>query len=669
MRTAVAFLSVQGGGTDDGDTEVIYDDVAADDQLWAIEDSIQGFKKFINKKSGRALSTDHQGGSSNGARVHIWQYLANASDQDWTIGPGSTAAAVKIISSARAGAVLSLVGSGTANNTMAQVSDDINGVDQDWVIVPVQAFDPTVSYMLVNKNSGTALSVYTGGTSNDDPVDIYPFVNQPDQYWNVIDIGGGYYHVVNGKSGRLLSLTTGDTVNGTIAMIYDDVNAPDQGWAIQAQPTGFYQLANQKRTTGVLSIVNAQTSLESRAHIYDDLAARDQSWSLVPALNGVTVNALDAQGTLSAWMTGSGMEDVNHEIYGGIYSQLIFGESFQEPASQPGISGMWSGVTTGTAAGAFTLGTATPFQGRQYQTITFTSGAGELGVENRGLDRWGINFTAGQPYDGYAYLRSTAPTRVYVAAESSSGAVYDETSVMVSQTGWTRYDFSLTPNASDPVGRVSLKLEAAGTVDIGYVFVEPGPAGRFKGLPVRADIAAAMQAQGNTVLRFGGSAILAKGYRWKNMVGPRELRPVLRRLVVPLRYERLGNLRVPELRRVGGRPRDSHAQHRRVTLGHGRLRRLRERRCEHDVGSPARCGRAPRAVQHSSDRARQRGVDRRFVRDSFRQPRRVHLGERPGDGPHRRRHVLPRCDRFDPNHVTGAESGLDDARPHTRRDL
>ena len=30
-------------------------------------------------------------------------------------------------------------------------------------------------------------------------------------------------------------------------------------------------------------------------------------------------------------MTGSCIEDVNHEIYGGLYSQLIFGESFEEP--------------------------------------------------------------------------------------------------------------------------------------------------------------------------------------------------------------------------------------------------------------------------------------------------------------------------------------------------
>src|SRR3981081_289733 len=34
---------------------------------------------------------------------------------------------------------------------------------------------------------------------------------------------------------------------------------------------------------------------------------------------------------ISPWLYGACIEDVNHEIYGGLYSQMIFGESFQEP--------------------------------------------------------------------------------------------------------------------------------------------------------------------------------------------------------------------------------------------------------------------------------------------------------------------------------------------------
>ncbi|MFO1062323.1 MAG: alpha-L-arabinofuranosidase C-terminal domain-containing protein [Pirellulales bacterium] len=44
----------------------------------------------------------------------------------------------------------------------------------------------------------------------------------------------------------------------------------------------------------------------------------------------VEVDASQVVQRVSPLMTGACIEDVNHEIYGGIYSQLIFGESFQE---------------------------------------------------------------------------------------------------------------------------------------------------------------------------------------------------------------------------------------------------------------------------------------------------------------------------------------------------
>src|ERR1051326_1770925 len=49
---------------------------------------------------------------------------------------------------------------------------------------------------------------------------------------------------------------------------------------------------------------------------------------------------------LSPWMYGSCIEDVNHEIYGGLYAQRIFGESFEEPpvshlAGWTGYGGEW----------------------------------------------------------------------------------------------------------------------------------------------------------------------------------------------------------------------------------------------------------------------------------------------------------------------------------------
>jgi alpha-L-arabinofuranosidase len=526
-------LSVLGGGTNNGDNGVLYDDVNATDQLWYIQDSAQGYRKFINVRSGRALSLD-QGATANGTHVHLWQYLGGYPDQEWLVAPGATSGTVTITNRKRADAALSTVNAGTANNSLVQVWDNVNASDQSWQIVPVQTFqDPTVLYQIVNKNSGSLLSVLGGDTADNSPAIVYADVTAPDQYWTVKDIGGGYHHLVNNKSGRLLSLTGGGTGNGTIAMIYGDVGASDQAWTITAQPNGYYKFSNQRRTTGVLSVVGAGTANSTRAQIWDDVSANDQYWTIVPVGNSISVNAINNQAVNSTQMTGVGMEDVNHEIYGGLYSQMVFGESFAEPQSDAGISGMWRRAVSGGASGSFALDKSSPFKGAQSQQITFTGGAGSVGVDNMGLNRWGTNWQAGKSYDGYAYMRSTGPVTVQVAAESSVGTVYGSQSLTVNGTGWTKYPFSFTPNTTDNAGRFTIKLTGPGTVNIGYVYLEPGAWGRFQGLPVRLDIASALQSQHNTVLRYGGSSadpgVFGPGawsnYRWKNMVGPRENRP------------------------------------------------------------------------------------------------------------------------------------------------
>ncbi|MVM35066.1 DUF1080 domain-containing protein [Spirosoma sp. HMF4905] len=53
----------------------------------------------------------------------------------------------------------------------------------------------------------------------------------------------------------------------------------------------------------------------------------------VAQTNQISVDANVVLNKIPATLYGSCMEDVNHEIYGGLYDQKIFGESFEEPAS------------------------------------------------------------------------------------------------------------------------------------------------------------------------------------------------------------------------------------------------------------------------------------------------------------------------------------------------
>jgi alpha-L-arabinofuranosidase len=257
----------------------------------------------------------------------------------------------------------------------------------------------------------------------------------------------------------------------------------------------------------------------------------------------IRVNARHSVHDVSPWLTGACIEDVNHEIYGGIYSQMIFGESFAEPSAKSTakgaaasdisaipavqISRMWEPVQRGSAVLAASLIPEGPFGDTQCQRIAFTTGTGDAGIANRGLNHWGMAFTANKPYEGYVWMRAAAPTQVSVSLENRAGDRSLATkTIAVEGDQWKRYDFQLTPEVACADGRFEITLSAAGSMDIGRAFLQPGEWGRFKGLPVRRDVVEGLIDQGVSVLRYGGSMVNAQGYRWKNMIGPRDRRPI-----------------------------------------------------------------------------------------------------------------------------------------------
>ncbi|HPO12895.1 MAG TPA: alpha-L-arabinofuranosidase C-terminal domain-containing protein [Candidatus Hydrogenedentes bacterium] len=238
----------------------------------------------------------------------------------------------------------------------------------------------------------------------------------------------------------------------------------------------------------------------------------------------IEIFASDVQNTLSRFLTGACIEDVNHEIYGGLYTQMIFGEHFQEPAIN-NVSGMWGPVQQGDVQGQLSI-ESNGFLGRQSQRLIFTGGSGKIGIENKSLNRWGMHFAKEKPYEGLLWLKAATPATLHMALENNDGSKQlAETSQTLIAGDWQSLEFSLTPNATEINGRFSLTLHDPGDVCIGYAFLQPGLWGRFKNLPDRKDVAEFMIAQGLTVLRYGGSMINAPEYRWKKMIGPRAKRP------------------------------------------------------------------------------------------------------------------------------------------------
>ena len=193
------------------------------------------------------------------------------------------------------------------------------------------------------------------------------------------------------------------------------------------------------------------------------------------------------------------------------------------------VSGMWRALKTNTATGSWRINRKAPFSGTQSQSFAFQGGQGAIGIENQGLNRQGIYFKSDQPYEGFIYVRAAEPAELQVALESRDGStILAEETLQATQKEWQRLNFKLTPKADELAGRFTIKLKKAGSVDVGYAFLQPGDWGRFKGLPVRRDVAEGLLGQGIPVLRYGGSMVNHPEYRWKKMIGPRENRPPYR---------------------------------------------------------------------------------------------------------------------------------------------
>lgn len=202
---------------------------------------------------------------------------------------------------------------------------------------------------------------------------------------------------------------------------------------------------------------------------------------------------------------------------------------------------------------AFETVSSDVLNGKQAQLLV--SGVQEQAqILNRGLYRQGLSLQAGKAYEGYVYakaVRSSGAVSPSLAASLVvSGDGVAEPTVLasrrfqLSRTSWARLNFSLTPSASSachvlagdachtktPEGECvrcegGFMLSASGgAVVVDFAFLQPGAWGRFEGLPVRKDVAEALQTLGVNTLRLGGSTCNVEGWRWKNMRGPREHR-------------------------------------------------------------------------------------------------------------------------------------------------
>ncbi|RYX82656.1 DUF1080 domain-containing protein [bacterium] len=166
----------------------------------------------------------------------------------------------------------------------------------------------------------------------------------------------------------------------------------------------------------------------------------------------ITVNAQTVLNRVSPWLAGSCIEDVNHEIYGGLYNQKIFGESFEEPAAPPTIRG-WKTLGGRWLSEGTNLSVEPDSGGKLVsQSPAFNDGTVETEVrfpdatgENAGLlVRVGNAGIGADAFDGYEVSLEPRTKRLVLGKHKQNWRPLQSVDVTFNPQQWTRLRVELT---------------------------------------------------------------------------------------------------------------------------------------------------------------------------------------------------------------------------------
>jgi alpha-L-arabinofuranosidase len=231
---------------------------------------------------------------------------------------------------------------------------------------------------------------------------------------------------------------------------------------------------------------------------------------------------------VSPMLYGIFFEDINYAADGGLYAELIRNRSFEESTAY------WSLVKKNGSTGSMMSETQNLLNAAQSNCIKLVADTirpgGFVGIQNTGF--WGMNIVDGEPYTLTFYAKAIEgyTGAIIASLENSFGDVcYAQHRIAAIGTEWQKYTCILVADGNNETGRLSLCINAAGTVWIDVVSLFPVTfKNRSNGL--RKDLAEKLDDIHPRFMRFPGGCFvegntMANAYLWKQTIGPIEERP------------------------------------------------------------------------------------------------------------------------------------------------
>lgn len=128
------------------------------------------------------------------------------------------------------GKALNVPNGSTSNETQLIQWPYGGGNNEKWVITP----NSDGTYKITNVNSNKAVVVQYGSKSNNAAIIQYPYSGTANEKWMIVSCGGGYYRFINQNSGKCMTVQNGSTANSAPIIQYTYNGGNNDMWQILA---------------------------------------------------------------------------------------------------------------------------------------------------------------------------------------------------------------------------------------------------------------------------------------------------------------------------------------------------------------------------------------------------------------------------------------------------
>ena len=253
----------------------------------------------------------------------------------------------------------------------------------------------------------------------------------------------------------------------------------------------------------------------------------------VAAQDVYTVNTRQIKAKISPTLWGLFFEDINRGADGGLYAEMVENTSFDFPKPMMG----WVTQPARVRTGIFMVINQSQVNAADPKYMQVNLGESDrVGLVNEGFG--GMGFKKGARYEGMLrYRRGGAiATGVGVSAQllNSKGASIGEAAIELSatDTGWHEQHFSITAADTASLGKLLLRFQGSGQLEIDRVSLFPGDTWKDRPGGLRTDLAQKLADLHPGFLRFPGGCIvegkdIVHRYQWKKTIGPLENRQLI----------------------------------------------------------------------------------------------------------------------------------------------